>query len=287
MPFFIPFAVGGLVLTALGLGVKRAFDEGLMGPPDPPAVREAKERHAVALGALKSTRLRVRSTMASFGERQVKAKAQVVEPLRGLLARLERWEHARREDVLPPECLAALEALASEPVPRGTRRAWPLLGAGAAAAPSELVPVLEWLERGWLQQDSVPVVLDGVSLFDAVAPWATLPAPDTTVEARVRCLDDGAAMLTRATAFLEELLSRLATLDARVGVLQARAEVQLNYLDAASFEEGGAEPRERLSRLGVLAGRLVVLLCAPVLSSEGRLVPEPPMSPEEEPLAQT
>lgn len=285
MPFFIPFAVGGLVLTALGLGVKRAFDEGLVGPPDPPEVRAARERHAAALGALKSTRLRVRATMASLGERQVAAKAQVIEPLRGLLARLERWEHARREDVLPPEALAALEALSAEPVSRGARRAWPLLGAGATA-PSELAPVLEWLERGWLQEDAVPVVLDGVSLFDAAAPWAALPVPDT-LEARVRGLDERARTLTRATAFLEELLTRLATLDARVGVLQGRAEVQLNYLDAASFEEGGAEPRERLLRLGVLAGRLVVLLCAPVLSPEGRLVPEPPVSPEELALAQT
>ncbi|MFY2558461.1 hypothetical protein ACN469_12590 [Corallococcus terminator] len=285
MPFFIPFAVGGLVLTALGLGVKRAFDEGLVGPPEPLEVRAAKARHASALGALKSTRLRVRDAMASLGERQVKAKAQVVEPLRGLLARLERWESARREDVLPAEALSALEALPLEPVSRGARRAWPLFGAGATA-PSELVPVLEWLERGWLQADAVPVVLEGMSLFDAVAPWAVSPAPDTA-EARVRSLDDSAAVLTRATAFLEDLLTRLVTLDARVGVLQGRAEVQLTYLDAASFEEGGAAPRERLSRLGVLAGRLVVLLRAPVLASDGRLVPEPPVSLEEAPLAQT
>ncbi|NTX60451.1 hypothetical protein HUA74_07235 [Myxococcus sp. CA051A] len=285
MPFFIPLAVGGLVLTALGLGVKRVLDEGLVGAPEPPEVRAARERHAVALGSLKSTRLRVRAGMASLGERQVKAKAEVVEPLRGLLARLERWEHARREDVLPAEALAALEALPAEPVSRAARRAWPLFGSGATAPP-ELVPVLEWLERGWLQEDAVPVVLDGMSLFHAAAPWAASPAPDT-VEARVRCLEDCAATLTRATDFLEALLQRLAALDARVGALQGRAEVQLTYLDAASFEEGGEEPRERLSRLGVLAGRLMVLLRAPVLTLDGHLAPEPPVSVEEATLAPT
>ncbi|MCP3059076.1 hypothetical protein LXT21_09865 [Myxococcus sp. K38C18041901] len=283
MPFFIPFAVGGLVLTALGLGAKKIWDQGRL--VESPALAQARERHAAALGALKSARLRVRAGLTAYGERQARARAEVVEPLRGLLARLERWEHAKREDVLPPEAIAALAALPSEPVSRAARRAWPLLGAGAPMAPG-WEPVLSWMERGWLQEDAAPVVLDGVCLFEAAAPWAT-STPEDTDEARVRQLDTCAATLRQATDFLDALLARLTTLEARVGALQSRAEVQLAYLDAASFEQDGPEPRERLGRLGLLVGRLVVLLRAPVLGPDGRLEPEPPVSPEEAALAQT
>ncbi|MBZ4396611.1 hypothetical protein VZQ01_23095 [Myxococcus faecalis] len=284
MPFFIPFAVGGLVLTALGLGAKKVWDQGRV--VESPALAQARERHAAALGALKSARLRVRTGLASYGERQARARAEVVEPLRGLLARLERWEHAKREDVLPPEALAALEALPSEPVSRAARRAWPLLGAGAPVPPG-WEPVLTWMERGWLQEDAAPVVVDGVSLFEAAAPWASASTVEDTDEARVRQLDACAATLRQATEFLDALLGRLTSLETRVGALQSRAEVQLAYLDAASFEQDGPEPRERLGRLGLLVGRLVVLLRAPVLGPDGRLEPEPPVSPEEAALAQT
>lgn len=80
-------------------------------------------------------------------------------------------------------------------------------------------------------------------------------------------------MLARTTSFLGALRTRLTALEQRVAGLHGRASAQLAYLDAASFEAGGEEPRERLTRLAVLVGQLAVLLRAPVLSSEGRLTP--------------
>jgi len=51
MPFFIPIAMGGLVLTALGLGVKRVLEEGEPATPKEARVRDARERHREALAS--------------------------------------------------------------------------------------------------------------------------------------------------------------------------------------------------------------------------------------------
>ncbi|MCP3099641.1 hypothetical protein LZ198_12260 [Myxococcus sp. K15C18031901] len=281
MPIFIPFAVGGLVLTALGLGVKRVLGEGV-GPPDAPEVRQARERHAAALAALKVARLRVRDGVVAYGDRQARAKAEVLEPFRGLMSRLERWEQARREDVLSPGAREVLEVLSPEPVSRAARRCWPLWGVGSSVPPAT-APLLDYLEQGWLQEDGPRVLVEGSCLFTAAAPWASQPPEG--LEARVQALEAGARALARATAFLEDLRRRLEALDACVAALQARAAAQLAYLDAPSFESGGEEPRERLRRLGVLTGTLLLLLRAPVLDGEGRLAPLPPASPDAEPVA--
>lgn len=279
MPFFIPFAVGGLVLTALGLGVKRVLEEGpLLGTPEEAPVREARERHRQALSSLREARLRVREGVTVYGERQARAHAEVVEPFRELLARLERWGHAREDEVLPAEALAVLRALPAQ-APRAVRRPWPLLGMGAVA-PAELEPVLSWLERGWLEEDA-PVVVDGTPLYQVAAPRAAgVPG---TPEARVRAFEEAAAALARTTALLHGLRAGVVELDARVARLHGRASAQLEYLDPSSFDEGGPEPRERLLRLGKLVGRLVVTLRLPVLGPDGRRVPVPPAPPEDAP----
>jgi hypothetical protein len=284
MPIFIPFAVGGLVLTALGLGVKRVLEEAAPVTPEEARVREARERHGESLAALRAARLLVRDSVVAWGERQARAHAEVVVPFRGLLERLERWGHARADDVLEAEALEALRALPMDPPSRAAKRPWPLLGVGAVAPP-ELLPVLAWLDRGWLDEDAPPVVVDGASLYEAAALWAAQPpgTPDT----RVRRLDEAAGVLAHATTFLGELRARLEAREARVAALHGRASVQLAYLDASSFEDGGPEPRERLLRLAVLVGRLGVLLRAPVLDSDGRLAPVPPESPEDENAPQT
>jgi len=283
MPFFIPFAVGGLVLTALGLGVKRAWGDG-PAASESPELRQARERHAAALAALKVARLRVRDGVAAYGERQARAKAEVLEPFRGLMSRLERWDQAHRRDVLSPGAQRVLEALCPEPVSRAARRCWPLWGVGATVPPAQ-APLLDYLEQGWLQEDGPRVVVAGGCLFTAAAPWASLPLDDDA--ARVRGLDEGARVLARATAFLDDLKGRLEALEACVAALQARATAQLAYLDAPSFESGREEPRERLRRLGVLTGTLLLLLRAPVLDEEGRLAPLPPTPPDAEPAPQT
>ncbi|MFP2925656.1 hypothetical protein ACLESO_10635, partial [Pyxidicoccus sp. 3LG] len=215
----------------------------------------------------------------TWGERQSRVHSDVVLPFQGLLERLERWGHARAEDVLEAEALETLRALPREPPSREAKRPWPLLGAGAVSPP-ELLPVLAWLDRGWLDEDAPPVVVDGASLYDAAAPW-TLHQPGTP-DARVRTLDEAAAVLAHATVFLGELRARLEVREARVAALHGRASVQLTYLDASSFDEGGPEPRERLLRLAGLVGRLGMLLRAPVLGADGRLAPVPPASPEDE-----
>ncbi|WNZ61737.1 hypothetical protein QEG98_38755 [Myxococcus sp. MxC21-1] len=101
------------------------------------------------------------------------------------------------------------------------------------------------------------------------------PAPSWrgALRRRARALDEACALLARTTAFLGELRARLTAQEQRVAGLHGRASAQLAYLDAASFEAGGEEPRERLTRLAVLVGQLAVLLRTPVLSSEGRLTP--------------
>ncbi|MCP3139892.1 serine/threonine-protein kinase [Pyxidicoccus xibeiensis] len=279
MPFFIPVAVGGLVLTALGLGVKRVLEEVAPASPEEARVREARERHAEALAALRAARLLVREGLVAWGARQSCVHTEVALPFRELLERLERWGHARADEVLDAGALEALRALPPAPSARADRRPWPLLGVGAVPPP-ELLPVLAWLDRGWLDEDAPPVVVDGASLFEAAAPRDS-QAPGTP-DARVRALDEAAGVLAQATRFLEELRARLVAREARVAALHGRASVQLTYLDASSFEEDGPEPRERLLRLAALVGRLGVLLRAPVLGVDGRLAPAPPESPDDE-----
>lgn len=277
MPFFIPLAMGGLVLTALGLGVKRVLEEGEPRTLEEARVRDARERHREALASLKAARLRVRDGVAAWGTLQSRAHAEGVVPFRALLERLERWEYAREDDVLEPGTRDALRALPREPPARAVGRAWPLLGAGAEA-PVALVPVLTWLERGWLDEDAPPVVVDGASLFEAAAPWAAT-FPGTAPDERVRALDEAAGALSQATVFLDALHARLEARTARMAGVYGRASAQLAYLDPASFEEGGPEPRERLQRLAGLMGEVALLLRAPVLTAEGRLAPELPAPP--------
>jgi len=131
--------MGGLVLMvlmALGLGVKRVLEEGEPATPEEARVRDARARHREALASLKAARLRVRDGVQAWSELQSRAHAEGVVPFRALLERLERWEHAREEEVLSPEAREALRALPLEPLPHAARRPWPLLGAGTEAPPS-------------------------------------------------------------------------------------------------------------------------------------------------------
>ncbi|GHG79500.1 hypothetical protein [Comamonas sp. JC664] len=279
MPFFIPFAVGGLVLTALGLGVRKVLAEGAAATPEDAPLREAQERHRHALVALRADRLRARDRVASYGALQVRVHQEVLVPFRVLLERLERWGHAREEALFEGEALEALRAVLRESPSRETRRSWPLMGTGGRA-PSALEPVLTYLDRGWLDEDAPPVMLDGMPLYEAASARAILAA--NAPEDGVRALDEAAAVLARTTHFLGTLHTQLTVLEERVAGLHGRASVQLAYLDAASFDEGGPEPRERLARLAILVGRLAVLLRAPVLSPEGRLTPLLPARAEDD-----
>ncbi|WP_228565643.1 hypothetical protein [Myxococcus sp. AB036A] len=270
MPFFIPFAVGGLVLTALGLGVRKVLTETGVTPPGDARLAEARERHRGAVAALRADRLQVRDGVGTYGVLQARVHAEVLVPFGALLERLERWGHVREAELLEPEALEALRALLRESPSRATRRNWPLLGAGVEV-PAALESVLAWLDRGWLDEDSPPVVLDGTPLYAAISARAILAG--SAPEEGARALDAASALLARTTAFLGELRARLTALEQRVAGLHGRASAQLAYLDAASFEAGGEEPRERLTRLAVLVGQLAVLLRTPVLSSEGRLTP--------------
>ncbi|QSQ22214.1 hypothetical protein JY651_45010 [Pyxidicoccus parkwayensis] len=285
MPFFIPFTMGGLVLTALGLGVKRVLGEAEPRTPEEARLRDARVRHREALASLKAARLRVRDGVIAWGELQSRAHAEGVVPFRALLERLERWELAKESDVLEPGAREALRAVPLEPPSRGTVRPWPLLGAGAESSPA-LVPVLIWLDRGWLEEDAPPVVVDGASLFEAAAPLAAT-MPGTEPDARVRALDEAAGTLAKATLFLGELHVKLEARTLRMAGVYGRASAQLAYLDPASFEDGSPEPRERLRRLAELMGEVAVLLRAPVLTLEGRLAPEPPGASGETPANQT
>jgi hypothetical protein len=122
------------------------------------------------------------------------------------------------------------------------------------------------------------VVVEGTPLFEAAAPWAVRGAG--TPEEWTRVVDEAAARLAGATGFLESLRAALVEVDGRVARLHGRASVQLAYLDPASFDAGGPEPRERLVRLGALVGRLVLTLRLPVLGPDGRRVPLPPEDAE-------
>jgi hypothetical protein len=157
--------------------------------------------------------------------------------------RLERWEHARADEVVSPGGLVAMNALPREPVSPAVRWGWTLLGVGAEAP--ALNPMLEWIDRGWLKEGAPPV------------------------------LEAARGQLARAVTFLEAVHARLEALEARVATLHGRASAQLEYLDAASFEEGRPEPRERLLRLVALIGALAESLRLPVLSPSGGLAPLP------------
>ncbi|MDY7232384.1 hypothetical protein [Hyalangium rubrum] len=276
MPIFLPFALGGLALAALGLGVKRALEQQPPRPafPEGTRAREAWARHPQALEALKAARQRVKRQAQAYSERQERARQETLEPFGALLARLERWEHARATEVLTPEGQAALRALPEGPTPRALRVAWALWGVGAEA-PSSLWPVLQWLENGWLAEDMPPVRIDGVSLYAAASRDST---PTDETEA-AQALEAACAELHRATAFLDTLHERLQALDARVTILHGRAAAQLAYLDASSFEQEHPEPRERLRRLGQLTGALAEALRLPVLEVSGSLAP--PLAPLE------
>jgi hypothetical protein len=272
MPIFLPFAIGGLALTALGLGVKRILEE--LSPrsafPQGTQGQEAWARHQQALEALRLARQRARDRARAYGERQAVALREAVEPFRALLERLERWEHASAAEVLTPSGAVALSAL-----PRGTgsrveRRAWVMLGAGAVAPP-ELPPVLEWLDSGWLEEGAPPAWVEGVSLYAAAS---CSPAPEDEAGA-IHAFDRASGELRRVVAFLEAVHHALETLDARVATLHGKATAQLAYLDAASFEEGRPEPRERLMRLGALMSALAEALRLPVLQQGGGLAPLP------------
>ncbi|NVI97265.1 hypothetical protein HV824_03920 [Myxococcus sp. AM009] len=270
MPFFIPFAVGGLVLTALGLGVRKVLTETGVTPPEDARLAQAREGHRAAVAALRADRLQVRDGVATYGALQARVHAEVVVPFGALLERLERWGYVREAELLGAEALEALRALPREAPSRATRRGWPLLGAGVEV-PAALEPVLAWLDRGWLDEESPPVVLDGTSLYAALSARGILAG--SAPEEGARALDEASGLLGRTAAFLGALRTRLTALEERVAGLHGRASAQLAYLDAASFEEGGEEPRERLTRLAVLVGQLAMLLRTPVLSAEGRLTP--------------
>ena len=75
-------------------------------------------------------------------------------------------------------------------------------------------------------------------------------------------------------AFLEAVHQTL-EMHVRVATLHGKATAQLAYLDAASFEQGRPEPRERLLRLGALMSALAESLRLPVLRQSGELAPAP------------
>ena len=275
MPFFIPFALGGLALAALGL--KRVLEDLASRPafPEGSRAREAWERHQQALSALRATRERVRDQARRYSERQERARLDTVEPFRALLARLERWEHASAAEVLTPVGHAALQALPEGPAPRDTRYAWAMLGVGVPA-PASLSTVLTWLEKGWLSEEGPPVVVAGVSLYSVASQGSAPGSADTAAQP----LDAAREELHRVVTFLEALHTRLEALDARVATLHGRAAAQLAYLDPQSFEEDPTEPRERLRRLGTLMSALTEALRQPALEPSGALAPLP------EPLAE-
>jgi hypothetical protein len=274
MPFFLPFALGGLALAALGL--KRALEELSPRPafPEGTRAREAWERHQQALEALRAARQRVRSQAQAYGERQELIRRDTVEPFRALLARLERWEYARASEVLTPDGYAALHALPEGPTPQASRQASALLGVGRTS--SSVTAALEWLEKGWLSEDAPPVVVAGVTLYPAASPGMG----SSGGEEAVRTLDVAREELGRVVSFLEALSSRLEVLGTRVATLHGRAAAQLAYLDPVSFEDSPAQPRERLHRLGHLMSALAEALRQPALGADGALAPPP------EPLAE-
>lgn len=280
MPILLPFAFGGLVVTSVGLGMKRVLEE--LGPPPSPEelrVREARARHREAVDVLRAARRRTRERARTHGERQARALLECVEPFRALLARLERWELARASELLSSSAQATLRALPEGFVPPPARTAWPLLGAGRPV-PSPLAPVVAWLDGGWLEE-SAPVVVDGAPLYESVAVERFVHGPPAEL---LRAFESAHAQVRRATVFLDALHARLEVLETRLASLHTRASAQLAYLDAGSFEEGGPEPRERLRRLGQLMDSLAGVLRTPVLDAKGRLAELPDVQLPVEPF---
>lgn len=273
MPIFLlPFALGGLALTALGLGVKRALEA---QPPRPTFLEgtkahEAWTQHQQALEALRAARQRAKLQAQAYSERQEHARQETVEPFLALLERLERWEQARSSEVLTPRGQQALQSLPEGPIARSKRAPWALLGVGATVPPS-LQPLLTWLESGWLSEDTPPVHVGGVLLHTAATP---APTPTNETEAP-QAYESARAELHRAATFLNSLAEHLQHLDARLAKLHGRAAAQLAYLDASSFEQDHPEPRERLRRLGHLMCALAETLQHPVLEASGALTPPP------------
>ncbi len=279
MPIHLPFVVGGLVLTALGLGVKRVLEEvNAPSTPEETRRREARARHRQAVEALSAARLRLGERVRGHALRQQRALAEAVSPFQELLARLERWGHASAADVLAPE---AREALGQLPTPERrppTGTVGALHGLGSPPSPA-LLGLCGWLDSGWLRVEDA-VVVEGVTLFPMVGAERFAQGSPEDV---ARALDAAAEQLGRVTRFLDTLGERLSRLEGRVATLHARASAQLAYLDAGSFEGGGDEPRERLRRLGQLVGALGVLLRMPLLDARGRLVALPEAALHAEP----
>jgi hypothetical protein len=271
MPILLPFAFGGLVLTAVGLGVKRALEEATAPrTPEELQARAARARHQEARAALRTARRRLQERVRGHGGRQERVLVEVVAPFRALLARLERWEQAREADILPPQAREALGHLPENPRPPVRSGAWALLGAGASP-PSSLAALLGWLDSGWVEEAS-PVVVVGVSLFETVEVERFAWGPPAQ---GAHAFDEATGRLGRVIAFLDGLRAALEALEARVATLHTRATAQLEYLDAQSFEDGGPEPRERLGRLGALVGALALLLRSPLLDARGHPLPPP------------
>ncbi|MDC0712743.1 hypothetical protein POL68_30055 [Stigmatella sp. ncwal1] len=272
MPIFLPVALGGLALTALGLGVKRVLDEVSARSPyaEGSSAAEAMARHQERVAALRAVRQRVKERMHAYGERQERTRRETVEPFLTLLARLERWGQASAAEVLTGSGRDALAALPKGPVLRGSRHAWALLGVSGEEPPQAWEGMLEWLDRGLLTEDA-RVEVAGVSLYPAAA---CRPVSEHELEV-VRAFEQAGESLRQVESFLEAVHARLEALDGRVGMLQGRASAQLAYLDPASFEAERPEPRERLRRLGALMGELAEALRQPVLLQDGGLAPLP------------
>jgi hypothetical protein len=271
MPIHLPFVVGGLVLTAVGLGVKRVLREvGAPRLPEEHLRHEARARHREAVEALLAARRRLGERVRGASGLRRRALTEGVWPFEELLARLERWEHAREADVLTPEAREALRRL-PRPGQRPRGESLEALWGLGAPPPPALLGALGWLEGGWLRA-AQPAVLEGVPLFQTVEVERVAQG---SLEDVARALDAATGALQRVTRLLDTLGERLERRDAQVAPLHARVSAQLAYLDAGSFEGAGAEPRERLLRLGQLVGELLLLLGASLLDAEGRLVPPP------------
>ncbi|WP_225411913.1 hypothetical protein [Stigmatella hybrida] len=273
MPIFLPVALGGLALTALGLGVKRVLEDASARPvfAEGTPAAEAMARHGAQVAAVRAARQRVRERMRAYAERQERARRETAEPFLILLERLERWGQASAREVLTGSGRDALTALPRGPVLRGSRRAWALRGVSGEEPPPGWEAMLEWLDRGVLTPDGPPVEVAGVALYPAAACLPTVAAEAEVV----RAFGEASEALGRVEAFLDAVHARLEELDRRVEMLQGRASVQLAYLEPTSFEAEGPEPRERLRRLGYLMGALAEALRWPVLSRDGGLADLP------------
>lgn len=263
MPLFLPFAVGGLALMTLGLGVKRALETS-PAPPDA-GTRDARALHRTRVAGLKAARLELRKRVRAYAATQDEVARAALRPSFALLERLARWELA------PAPVLALLGRtrglLASEP---SRLQRWPqaLLGA-VEASPAALEPMFSWMDGGWLVLEQ-PFRLAGVDLFAAIArggerrPGEPPPEPGA--------LETASEELERARQHLEEMAKRVAELDVCVRAWGTRTAAHLAYLDPVSLESGAPEPLERLARLTELLEALVQSLRTPLLARDGTLL---------------